>query len=113
MFDRLSRRARCAAALVLCHLALAAQAADEFAVTPAQIQALGVQLHRLQSAADADGPVYPARVVVPPRQDQVISAPMAGMVDQLLVAGNEAVRPGQALVRLASPEIGANVAVLY
>lgn len=108
MFHRLSRRAwvRCAAALVSCQFALPALAADAFAVTPAQMQALGVQLQRLDPASGSEGPTYPARVAVPPGQQQVVSAPLAGVVDRLLVTQNDTVRPGQPLVRLASPELG-------
>ena len=108
MFDRLSRRVswRCAAVLVSWQLALPAVAADEFAVTPAQMQALGVQLQRLEPGGGTEGPTYPARVVLPPGQEQVVSAPLAGVVDQLLVAENDAVRAGQPLLRLASPELG-------
>lgn len=109
MFDRLSRRAlwRYAFAVVASQAALpSAHAADEFAVTPAQLQSLGVQLHRLEPGVGTEGPTYPARVVLPPRQEQVVSAPMAGVIDQLFVTENDAVRTGQPLARLASPELG-------
>lgn len=109
MFDRLFRRTlwRYAFALVASQAALpSAQAADEFAVTPAQMQSLGVQLHRLEPGVGTEGPTYPARVVLPPRQEQVVSAPLAGVIDQLLVTENDAVRAGQPLARLASPELG-------
>jgi cobalt-zinc-cadmium efflux system membrane fusion protein len=109
MFDRPFRRAlwRCAFAVVASQTVLQpAQAADEFAVTPAQMQSLGVQLQRLEPGGGTEGPTYPARVVLPPRQEQVVSAPLAGVIDQLLVAENDAVRAGQPLARLASPELG-------
>jgi cobalt-zinc-cadmium efflux system membrane fusion protein len=108
MFNRLSRGAllRCAALAVSCQLVFPAQAADEFAVTPAQMKALGVELLKLEPRSGTEGPTYPARVVLPPRQQQVVSAPLAGVIEQLLVSENEAVRPGQPLVRLASPELG-------
>ncbi len=109
MFDRLSRRAlwRCAFAVLVGQAVLQpAQAADEFAVTPAQMQSLGVQLQRLEPGNETEGPTYPARVVLPPRQEQVVSAPLAGVIDQLLIAENDAVRAGQPLARLASPELG-------
>lgn len=108
MSHRLSRRAlgRCALALAPWLILANAHAADEFAVSPAQMQALGVQLQRLGKPADIAGQTFPARVVLPPRQDQVISAPLAGVVEQLLVADNDTVKAGQPLLRLASPELG-------
>ena len=84
----------------------AAGASDAFPVTPAQIQALGVQLLRLEAGSDLAGLTYPARVVLPPQQQQSVSAPLAGVVDQLLVTENDEVRPGQPLLRLLSPELG-------
>ena len=62
MFNRSSLRApgRCAAAVLAGMLVLPAQAADEFAVSAAQMQALGVQLQRLERPADIAGPTYAA-----------------------------------------------------
>lgn len=96
---------RCASALA-CLSALPALASAEFSVSAAQMQALGVQLQRLAQPAAIAGMAYPARVVLPPRQESVVSAPLAGLVDQLYVSENDAVRPGQPLLRLVSPELG-------
>lgn len=81
-------------------------AGDDFAVTPAQIRALGVTLKRLE--ADGAGPTaaFPARVVLPPSQEFIVSAPLGGVVERLLVNDNEVVRAGQPLLRLLSPELG-------
>ena len=86
--------------------ATSAPIATEFAVTPAQLQALGVQLQKLDKPAPINGLAFPARVVLPPSQEYVISAPVAGLVDQLLVAQNDSVKAGQPLLRLVSPEFG-------
>ena len=107
----LLRRAldRATPALVLSALiaaSLSAQAADEFAVTAAQMQGLGITLQRLEKSADIQGQAYPARVVLPPSQEQVVSAPLAGLVDRVLVGENDTVKSGQPLLRLISPELG-------
>ena len=91
---------------VLLAMQMSARAADEFAVSPAQMQALGVTLQRLEQPADIRGQAYPARVVLPPANDQVVSAPVAGLVDRLLVGENDRVKIGQPLLRLVSPELG-------
>lgn len=85
---------------------LPARAADEFAVSPAQMQSLGVQVRKLDKPAAIEGAVLPARVALPPRQDQVVSTPVAGVVDQLLVSDNDGVKAGQPLLRLTGPELG-------
>jgi multidrug efflux pump subunit AcrA (membrane-fusion protein) len=83
----------------------AARAADDFLVSVAQLQALGVQLQKLGLPIPIEGLSYPAKVVLPPRQESIVSTPVAGVVDQLLVSENESVRLGQPLFRLASPEL--------
>ena len=107
----LPRRAlgRATPALVLSALIaapLSAQAADEFAVTQAQMQGLGITLQRLEQPAGIQGQAYPARVVLPPSQEQVVSAPLAGLVDRVLVGENDSVKSGQPLLRLISPALG-------
>lgn len=102
------RMARAAAVLALAVTAshLPAHAADEFAVTAAQMQSLGVTVQRLGEPVAIRGQAYPARVVLPPSAEQVVSAPVAGLIDKLLVAESDSVKPGQALLRLVSPELG-------
>ena len=107
----LPRRAldRATPALVLSVLIAAspsAHASDEFADTPAQMQGLGITLQRLEKPAEIRGQAYPARVVLPPSQEQVVSAPLAGLVDRVLVGENDTVKSGQPLLRLISPELG-------
>ena len=100
---------RCAHTLALSvYLAATApaHAADEFAVTPSQMQGLGITLQRLERPASIQGQAYPARVVLPPSQEQVVSAPLAGLVDRVLVGENDTVKLGQPLLRLISPELG-------
>ncbi len=83
-----------------------AQSKDEFAVSASQLQALGIKLLKLDRPTEIRGLTYPARVVVPPQSEQVLSAPVAGLVDQILIAEHQNVRSGDALVRLNSPEFG-------
>ena len=87
-------------------MTVSARAADEFGVTQAQMQGLGVTLQRLERPSDIQGQAYPARVVLPPAQEQVVSAPLAGLVDRVLVGENDMVKGGQPLLRLISPELG-------
>lgn len=106
MYYRLPRRALiCCAHAFFLFSSVAAHAADDFAVSAAQIQALGVQLQKLDKPAQIEGLTYPAKVVLPPRQESIVSTPVAGVIDQLLVSENESVRQGQPVFRLASPEL--------
>jgi membrane fusion protein, heavy metal efflux system len=95
-----------AAALSYLPFAIAADPPAAFAVSAAQMQSLGIQLHRLGDNKEIAGVAYSARVVLPPKQQQVIAAPLTGVVDQLLVTENERVGAGQPVIRLLSPELG-------
>jgi len=104
-----SRRRHAWPALVLsccAGLAVAAAPAADFAVAPAQLQALGVAVQKLAATTAAVGAPAPARVVLPAELDTLVSAPVDGVVTQVLVNPQEAVKPGQALLRLASPALG-------
>jgi len=72
-----------------------------------QMQVLGIQVTALQRQTDAVLASFPAQVIVPPNSEQIISSPVAGLVLQMLVQPNQAVRRGAPLVRLAGPEWGA------
>ncbi|MBA4176276.1 MAG: RND transporter [Leptothrix sp. (in: Bacteria)] len=86
--------------------ALAAEPNAEFAVSAAQLKTLGVTLLKLEQPGAIAGMAYAAKVVLPPGQEQVISAPVAGVVDQLLVGEQQSVKAGQPLLRLNSPQFG-------
>ncbi|KVW95549.1 RND transporter [Thiobacillus denitrificans] len=93
----------------LCVLTSTAQAADQpvkFTVPNSQIQALGIQTAPLQTQTSAVKASFPAQVVLPPTAEQVVSSPVTGLVAQVLVQQNQAVRAGSPLVRIVSPELG-------
>lgn len=85
---------------------LAAEPNAEFAVSATQMKTLGVTLLKLEQPAAIAGMVHAAKVTLPPGQEQVVSAPVAGVIDQLLVGEQQAVKAGQALLRLNSPQFG-------
>ena len=93
-------------ALVTAMAVCSARAADEFPFTPAQIQAMGIRTMRLDAPANLAGIAYPARVGLPRGQEQILSASVAGVVDQILVDDHANVIAGQPLLRLNSPEFG-------
>lgn len=84
----------------------AAEAADSFPVSPSQLSALGITLQRLDSNALPGGRTFPSRVILPPQNEQVLSAPVAGMVERILISENQVVSAGDPLLSLTSPEFG-------
>ncbi|MEO7853607.1 MAG: efflux RND transporter periplasmic adaptor subunit [Rubrivivax sp.] len=70
------------------------------------MQSLGITLLKLDQPAEIRGMAFPAKVMVPPGQEQVVSAPVGGVIDRLLVSDQQAVKAGQPLLHLNSPQYG-------
>lgn len=82
---------------------LSAHAADDIRITAKQIQALGIEIAPLAKQTGATGSGMPAQVVIPNGQVQVVSAPLAGLMQSVTVAANDSVKKGQVLAHLVSP----------
>ncbi len=76
---------------------------DWIEMSPQQIKALGLQTATVSTASQAWGTVYPAAIAVPNSQLRVVSAPMEGLLESLLVAEGETVKKGQVLALVRSP----------
>lgn len=77
--------------------------AERIPVSAKQMQALGILMAPLASAGVGAGAGLPAKVAVPNNQMQVVSAPLAGVIQAMLAAPNDKVKQGQTLARLQSP----------
>ncbi|MDD5297368.1 MAG: efflux RND transporter periplasmic adaptor subunit [Rhodocyclaceae bacterium] len=82
----------------------AAQDADLVPVAPAQARQLGMETMLLAEGGTATQGGLPASVVIPTGQLRLVSAPLPGLVEALLVAPGMSVKAGQSLARLASPQ---------
>lgn len=82
-----------------------AETAAEFPVTDKQMQAMGIRLLALAAGTNTGKAAYPAKVVLPTNSEFVVSAPLNGLVTQVLVEPGQAVKKGQGLVRLDSPDL--------
>jgi cobalt-zinc-cadmium efflux system membrane fusion protein len=80
-------------------------AADTITLTAEQIGHLGIQLGTLKSAASIPTLTAPAKVIVPPAHEQVISAPQAGLLTHLHFAVGDTVQKGQLVAQMNSPEL--------
>lgn len=99
-------RLSCMAAALCAVLIAPVLAADAFAVSPQQIQNLGIRLLPLApSPAGVLSVSYPARVVLSPDQEQVVSSPLAALVTRVQVQDGQSVKAGQPLLTLQSPEL--------
>jgi RND family efflux transporter MFP subunit len=77
--------------------------ADKIVLSPNQKESFGIKTMTLESASEVLGLAYPAEVVVPNSQLQVISALQGGLVESLMVAEGDNVKQGQVLARIQSP----------
>lgn len=99
------RAALLAAALAAPVASVRAAPADELKMTAEQLRAVGVETATLQAGRVSQLQGLPAQVVVPNHQVRIVSAPLAALVDQVLVASEQPVRKGQLIARLQSPAL--------
>ncbi|HNI07676.1 MAG TPA: hypothetical protein PLL24_06240, partial [Thiobacillaceae bacterium] len=94
------RPLRLTASLLLA-LSLPVAAGDKmFTLSPAQRAALKVSVAPLSAHAGAVTVGLPARVVIPPAQERLVTAPVAGVITELRAAAGDPVRVGQTLAVL-------------
>lgn len=105
-------RTRTLALLLACALTHTTQAAEPAATTTipwteAQTQATGVRTQRLGTASiSADsGLVLQGTVELPPQATELLSTPLVGVVQQVLVSPGQQVKAGEPVARLLSPEL--------
>ena len=85
---------------------LSAATSNTFAVSDTQLRALGIELVTLSRQPEGVGVRFPAQVILPPQQESVVSAPLAGLISQILVQENQQVSAGTPLLVLTSPQLG-------
>lgn len=76
--------------------------AQEIPLTEAQIRSLGVTTARPEPQPQREVLGLAAEVMVPNNQLHVVSTPLPGLVESVLVAVNETVKRGQVLARMQS-----------
>jgi cobalt-zinc-cadmium efflux system membrane fusion protein len=75
------------------------------ALTAREAERLGIESARAEHVQEFAVAAAPATVVVPPSQEFVVSAPVAGLVTRLFVAEGSRVEAGDPLVELRSTEL--------
>ncbi len=93
---------RLSSIVLLANLSAGALAAQQVAIDAAQRAAFGIQTAAVEAGNGALGTPYPAKVAVPNAQLRVVSAPLEGTVEALLVAEGESIESGQTLARVRS-----------
>ncbi len=78
---------------------------ENITLTPEQITNLGVEIGTLKSAASIPVLNAPAKVVIPPEHETIVSAPQAALISRLNVTVGDMVKKGQPLATLNSPEL--------
>ena len=74
-------------------------------LTSEQKVAYGIEVMPVKATQEISGASYPAQVVVPNSQLQVVSARQAGLIESLAVAEGDKVKSGQLLAFLQSPDL--------
>ncbi|MCX7102019.1 MAG: efflux RND transporter periplasmic adaptor subunit [Methylobacter sp.] len=95
--------------LLLFNLALVAcpevLAENTIQISIEQMTSLGVKLRKMEVVSEFPVVSVPAKVVIPPSQEYVVSAAQAGFIEKLNVAIGDKVVKGQLLALLNSPDL--------
>jgi RND family efflux transporter MFP subunit len=83
----------------------AAPAAEPIRLNETQVRSLAITTQVIAATPGSASSRLPARVEVPISQMRVVATPVAASVDALIVVPGMAVRRGQTLARLSSPQI--------
>ena len=78
-------------------------AADNIAISTRQIQALGITTITLPNKQTGEISGLPAQIVIPANQLFIVSAPLAGLIEQTLVGVGDYVKKGQLIAQIQSP----------
>jgi len=82
-----------------------AQGTDRLRIEDPQRTKLGIETLHPEAVTSVPVGLVPARVVVPPENERVISAPLEALVERVMVSEGDTVQAGQLLVRLDSPQL--------
>ena len=74
-------------------------------LTAEQIKSLAIEIGTLKSAATTSVLNAPAKVLIPPTHEALVSAPQAALIQQVTVSVGDSVQKGQVLATLNSPEL--------
>ncbi|EIJ36038.1 efflux RND transporter periplasmic adaptor subunit [Thiothrix nivea] len=91
--------------VLLISLPALVQAADLLPIPPEQRAAMGIESAPVSSGAEGLGMEATARVILPPDSVRVLGAPADGLVTSLRHQSGEAIKAGDPLVSLSSPDL--------
>lgn len=89
--------------LLTCHNVIANE--NKIIISQVQFYNLGVKTDKLQTIKQVPLLYAPAKVVIPPSQEYVVSAAQAGLISKLTVTQGDSVKKGQILAHINSPEL--------
>ena len=103
MNSSIALRVLCCALIITAAQGRAAAPNELLKLTAEQQGAAGITTAPLQASQGSTMTQLPGQVVIPNEQLRVVSTPLAGLVESILVATQQAVRKGQIVARLQSP----------
>ncbi len=80
-----------------------AKSNDDIKISAEQIKTIGIETEPVAEHAAVTKFRFPARVVIPPNQIRMISAPLAGRLDTVAASVDMEVKQGQVLAQLSGP----------
>ncbi len=82
-----------------------ALAQEKITLSSAQISNLDIKLGKLKPVQQIPLLYAPAKVVIPPEHEYIVSVPLAGLITKISAAIGDQVQKGQVLANIKSPEL--------
>ncbi|CAI8888414.1 efflux RND transporter periplasmic adaptor subunit [Methylocaldum szegediense] len=91
--------------LIWCFCTTGLAAENEIQLTTEQAKRLGIRTAKPEQVATLPLAQAPARVVLPPQKEFVVSSPQAGVISNVAVPLGARVKQGEVLARIQSPDL--------
>lgn len=97
--------------LLIASTAAVANDATPLNLTSEQIAAAGIEARAAKPVREAPGAIWPARLIEAADAEWMTTAPLAGVVERVLVVEGQRVQRGDVLAEIASPDLAAELAM--
>ncbi len=91
--------------IVMVSLSALSHAESLIAMTPQQMQTLGITVSPLVATNAVVSNKLPGEIIIPVNQERIVSTPQSGLIDAMYFAAGQSVKRGQVIAHISSTEL--------